>query len=138
MSEPALYRRSLVGLPESDERAGQHKKLLDAVRAAIKRQPATAKDEQDWQQELASWGVSQNPEPKVNDDIEVWQEHAEVLEWWLTIPAFLRWNGFCCLGMDVCQVKADADLSGRTINPDDYQKLKSIASVMAEELNLRE
>ncbi|MDO6542820.1 hypothetical protein [Photobacterium sanguinicancri] len=86
--------------------------------------------------------MSQNPEATTNDDIgetiEVWQEHADVLEWWLTIPAFLRWNGFCCLGMDVCQVKADAELSGRGINPDDYQKLKSIASVMAEELNQRE
>lgn len=86
--------------------------------------------------------MSQHPEATTNDDIgetiEVWQEHADVLEWWLTIPAFLRWNGVCCLGMDVCQVKADAELSGRGINPDDYQKLKSIASVMAEELNQRE
>ena len=61
-----------------------------------------------------------------------------MLEWWLAIPAFLRWNGPCCLGMDVCQVKADADLSGRTIDPDEYRKLKLIANVVTEELNQRE
>ncbi|MGF1727213.1 hypothetical protein [Photobacterium nomapromontoriensis] len=113
------------------------------MRAAIQRRPATAKEEQDWQDELASWGIESDPFVKIGAEAEtevvtVWDEHQSVLEWWLDIPAFLRWNGPVCLGMDVCQVKADADLSNRTINPDDYHKLKLIAHTMTEELNCRE
>lgn len=107
------------------------------MRAAIRSRPATAVDEQAWQDELACWGIQSAPESEP-DVIEVWDEHRTVLEWWLDIPVFLCWNGPVCLGMDVCQIKADADLSGRDINPDDYRKLKLIAQVMTEELNRRE
>lgn len=109
------------------------------MRAAIRRRPATAQDDQAWQDELACWGVTIDPiaEPEP-EEVEVWEEHQAVLEWWLSIPGFLRWNGPACLGMDACQVKADADLSGRTVTPDDYLKLKLIANEMTEELNRRE
>ncbi|MDO6497324.1 hypothetical protein [Photobacterium sanguinicancri] len=109
------------------------------MRAAIKRRPATARDEKEWQDELAAWGIeTELTMAGESDYVEVWEEHATVLEWWLSIPAFLRWNGPVCLGMDVCQVKADVELSARDVTPADYQKLKLIANEMTEELNRRE
>ena len=111
------------------------------MRAAIQRRPATAKDDQDWQDELASWGIESDTFAKVEAEpevITVWDEHQNVLEWWLDIPAFLRWSGSVCLGMDTCQVKADAELSGRMVDTDDYRKLKLIAQTMTEELNRRD
>ncbi|UTV30160.1 hypothetical protein [Photobacterium atrarenae] len=109
------------------------------MRAAIRRRPDTAQDEQAWQEELACWGVALEPESEAEPEvIEVWEEHQTVLTWWLSIPAFLQWNGPVCLGMDACQVKADVDLSGREVDPEDYHKLKLIANEMTEELNRRE
>ncbi len=101
-------------------------------------QPATThNDEQEWQEELTLWGVSQDvPEP-APDEIALWPENWDVMMWWLSIPSFLKWNMGYCMGMDVLAVQADAQMSGRDIKSDDYQKLKLIARVVTEELNGR-
>ncbi|WP_324254427.1 hypothetical protein [Grimontia hollisae] len=39
--------------------------------------------------------------------------------------------------MNVIAVKADADLSGRNVDPEDYQRLKTIAMTAASELNAK-
>ncbi|AMG01355.1 hypothetical protein AL538_27285 [Vibrio harveyi] len=95
---------------------------------------ATPQDIEDWQEELASWGM-ESPDDVIEKEYELWHEHVEVIGWWLDIPDFFRFNERVCLGMNVAAVKADADLSSRTINPTDYAKLKIIAKTAAEELN---
>lgn len=102
----------------------------------VKRRTATQKETEEWQQELANWGVS---EPESNDEPPpLWQENWPAIEWWLSIPGFLKFNQHVCLGMDVIAVKADAELSGRETMPVQYQKLKVIARTIAEELNQHE
>ncbi len=62
------------------------------------------------------------PEPVV-----FWDEHRSAIEWWLQVQDLLRWQGPVCEGLDVNAVKADAEMSGRTINADDYHRLKLIS-----------
>jgi hypothetical protein len=106
------------------------------VRAVIKRRAATQKEAEDWQQELASWGVTEL-EP-ADEAIPLWVENWPAIEWWLSIPGFLKFNQQVCLGMDVIAVKADAELAGRDTTPEQYQQLKVIARTIAEELNQHE
>ncbi|SHO58800.1 hypothetical protein [Vibrio quintilis] len=103
----------------------------------MRRGAATPADDADWQQELAAWGIDE-PDTERETFIPVWPENWPVVQWWLSIPGFLKFNQNACLGMDVLAVKADAELSQRTIEPDDYRKLKTIARTLAEELNRRE
>lgn len=105
--------------------------------AVVKRRPMTARDNQEWEEELALWGIKE-PEPETESEIELWPEHQRVIEWWLSIPDFLRFNHSVCLGMNVSAVHADCQLSGFTPEPCDYQKLKLIARTLAQELNQRE
>ncbi len=100
------------------------------------RRTANAKEQQDWEEELAFFGLKEPDETEAST--ELWQENLAAVEWWLSIPGFLKWNNHVCLGMDVLAVQADSQLSERTSNPIDYQKLKVIARTVAEELNSRE
>lgn len=104
------------------------------MRALIKRRTATLKDQDEWQDELAFWGVQ---DPVEDEEIELWFEHKNVVSIWLSVPGFLKFNGAVCLGMDVLAVEADMRLSGIEISPADYQKLKLIGRTLTEELNER-
>ncbi|WP_155741975.1 hypothetical protein [Vibrio nigripulchritudo] len=102
----------------------------------MKRRTATQKENQAWQQELANWGIQ---EPRSQEEsIVVWEENWAAIEWWLSVPGFLKFNQHVCLGMDVLAVKADADLCRRAVVPSQYQQLKVIARALAEELNTHE
>ncbi|WP_087022401.1 hypothetical protein [Thaumasiovibrio subtropicus] len=99
----------------------------------------TPTDDNEWHQELKDWGLPiplspQRSEPTL---IELWQENATALEWWLSLPQFLRWHNGICLGMDVQAVAADLQLSQRSYSPDDYDRLKVIAATVTESVNLR-
>lgn len=102
----------------------------------MNRRAATKKEEEDWQQELALWGVSE--EEKHDDLVGLWEENWPAVEWWLSIPGFLKFNQHVCLGMDVLAVKADSELAQRETTPSQYQQLKTIARTLAEELNQHE
>ncbi|EJL6724395.1 DUF1799 domain-containing protein [Vibrio alginolyticus] len=107
------------------------------MRTLMRRRNATKRDEDSWEEELALWGV-QDVKDAHDEPIEIWEEHLEVVQWWISIPGFLKFNGTACLGMDVLAVKADMELSDSTYSPEQYQKLKVIARTLAEELNQRE
>lgn len=95
---------------------------------------ATQQDVEDWEKEMALWGIS-DPSDPLDETIGVWPENWEAMNWWLSIPSFLVWNFSHCVGMNVLAVKADAEMSGRDIVPDDYRRLKIIARTLTEELN---
>lgn len=97
----------------------------------------TQHDNDEWQAEKVLWGI-ESLEDEKPEQIELWEENLSVVEWWLSIPSFLKWNFNKCVGMDVIVVKADAEMAQREINPDDYRKLKVIARTVTEELNRRE
>nr|WP_086937495.1 hypothetical protein [Thaumasiovibrio occultus] len=96
----------------------------------------TQTDEDEWQQELADWGLppEQPAEPEL---FGLWEENATAIEWWLSLPQFLRFNNGICLGMDIKAVAADRELSGNTYTPDDYRRLKQIAITATNEINKR-
>ncbi len=102
----------------------------------LSRRAASEKEQEDWEQELAFWGI--NDEQEQQSDIELWEENLNAWQWFLSVPSFLKWNNNVCLGMDILAVQADAQLAGLDTNPSDYQKLKVIARTLTEELNSRE
>lgn len=108
------------------------------MRSFIKAPAVSPQDDEEWQAEKALWGIEEPDDEPQDDTIPVWEENWQAIMWWLSIPGFLKWNFNRCLGMDVMAVKADAEMSGRDINPDDYNKLKVIARTVTEELNGRE
>jgi hypothetical protein len=96
----------------------------------------TAKEQDAWDEECQFWGLAKaDNEPEL---IPLMDENLAAVEWWMSIPSFLRWNNGVCLGMDVVSVQADLALSDRESEPENYQKLKLIARVITEELNQRE
>ncbi|MBY8232368.1 hypothetical protein [Vibrio fluvialis] len=108
------------------------------MRAVLRQTAPTRLDDEEWQAEKALWGIETLTDEPEDHAISVWKENWDAITWWLSIPGFLKWNFNRCIGMDVMAVKADAEMSHRDINPDDYQKLKVIARTVTEELNGRE
>lgn len=104
------------------------------MRHLFRTRPATTQDVDEWQQEMALWGMDDELDTD-EPDYELWEEHAEIIDWWLGIPDFLRFNHRVCLGMNVVAVKADAELSDRHVTPEHYHALKLIAKTAVEELN---
>ncbi|WP_330925286.1 hypothetical protein [Candidatus Sororendozoicomonas aggregata] len=98
----------------------------------------TPGDQQALADDLAAWGVTDDPQPQP-DTVEVWEEHREALLWWFSGGAQLKWlataGGMVCQGLDVVALRADATLSGRDVTPEDYQRMRLIATVVAETLN---
>lgn len=88
--------------------------------------------------DLAAWGIESPPEPQ-SEVFDVWEEHKEALLWWCNGGSQLKFNtgphGTVCTGLDVVALKADAELSGRQVDPDDYNRMKLIALHVAEHLN---
>lgn len=107
------------------------------MRSFIKAPAVSPQDDEEWQAEKALWGIEDLDEEPEDESILLWQENWDAVMWWLSIPCFLKWNMGACLGMDVFAVKADAEMSARSVNPDDYNKLKVIARTVTEELNGR-
>ncbi|EIN5959845.1 DUF1799 domain-containing protein [Vibrio cholerae] len=106
------------------------------MRAALTTHSHSQLDELEWQSELSSWGAT-CPDWETPEEIELWPENLAAVEWWLTIPGFLKWQNGFCLGMDTHAVQADAQLSGRTVSPSDYAKLKAIAATACDLMNTR-
>ncbi|KEQ19169.1 hypothetical protein [Endozoicomonas numazuensis] len=113
---------------------------MEAVSHLLAAQPITPKGQAEFEDDLAAWGVQQSPEPKA-EVFDVWEEHREALLWWCQGGAQLKFNSSStssvCTGLDVVALKADADLSGRTVKPEDYHRMQLIAREVAEHLNSR-
>ena len=111
---------------------------MDAVSHMLAAQIITPRGQAELEEDLAAWGVDQSPEPEA-ELFEVWKEHQEALLWWLQGGAQLKFhsspNGSVCTGLDVVALKADAELSGRTVDPQDYRRIQLIARMVAEHLN---
>jgi hypothetical protein len=103
-------------------------------------QPVTVRGQAELEEDLAAWGISEAPEPP-EENVEVWDEHREALLWWCQGGGQLKFqassNGSICMGLDVVALRADAELSGRTVKPEDYSRLQHIARQVAEHLNSR-
>ncbi|HBY41453.1 MAG TPA: hypothetical protein DEH24_18630, partial [Alteromonas sp.] len=56
------------------------------------------------------------------------------IEWFISTDDLYIWNGPVCVGLDVKAVRDDAILSGRKTTPDDYNKLRLLGQVYADEL----
>lgn len=101
-------------------------------------QPLTLSHQAELDEDLAAWGVEQAPEP-IQEFFDVWEEHQEALLWWCQGGAQLRYfstpDGIRCQGLDVVALKADAELSGRTVKPEDYERIQQIARQVTEHLN---
>lgn len=97
-------------------------------------QPLDEQARQVLDEDFRAWGIDADPEPEP-EVFEVWDEHREALLWWCQGGAQLTFNGPVCTGLDVVAVQADAQLSGRTIDPDDYQRLQAIARQVTQWIN---
>ncbi|NKF51362.1 hypothetical protein G3R49_12420 [Shewanella sp. WXL01] len=84
--------------------------------------------------------VAKEPEP-----FEFWDEHQSAVEWFIQVQDLMRYQygaGIAiCEGLDVLAVKADAEMSGREFEAEDYLKLRLIGNEVArltnEKLNNR-
>ncbi|MBN05129.1 MAG: hypothetical protein CMK08_13235 [Ponticaulis sp.] len=71
---------------------------------------------------------------KPDDHFEVLPENMAAIEWFISTDDLYIWNGPVCVGLDVKAVRDDAILSGRKTTPDDYNKLRLLGQVYADEL----
>ena len=98
----------------------------------------TPRGQAELDEDLAAWGIEASPEPEP-EWFEVWEEHREALLWWCQGGSQLKFlatpQGVTCQGLDAIALKADAELSGRTVDPDDYRRMQLIARIVAEHLN---
>ncbi len=82
---------------------------------------------------MALFGIKQAaPEVK---SIEFWDCHQGAVDWWIQVQDLMRYQERFCLGLDIVAIKADADMSGREFEKDDYLKLRIIAQTVTKILN---
>lgn len=70
-----------------------------------------------------------------DDHFDVFPENWEALNWFLQVDREWKLDPVLGYSLNLQAVQADAQLSGRQVDPDDYRKLLDIASTAAEELN---
>ncbi len=79
------------------------------------------------------------PDASVNiGPIEFWAEHENAIVWWLQVQDLLRYSHnqiTVCEGLDVVAVQADVVMSGRQVDPVDYQKLRLIGHTVTSLFN---
>ena len=102
----------------------------------------TPQSQAELKDELAAWGLTTDQAPNEEPEVfEVWDEHKDALLWWCNGGAQLRFipggdgKSLRCQGLDVVALEADARLGGRTVKPDDYERIKLIAREVTEHLN---
>lgn len=82
---------------------------------------------------MAMFGIKQ-PRQELQG-IEFWDCHKIAVEWWLQVQDLMRYEQSICIGLDVVAIKADAEMSGREIDKEDYLKLRLIAKTVTDILN---
>lgn len=76
--------------------------------------------------------------PANNNPIAFWAEHENAIVWWLQVQDLLRYSHnqiTICEGLDVVAVQADVAMSGRQVDPVDYQKLRLIGHTVTGLIN---
>lgn len=109
---------------------------MDGVRQLYARPQSSATEQQQLQTEMRLLGI-ETTATIADSPVAFWQEHKAALDWWWQVQDLLRYNGAVCMGLDVPAVKADAEMSGREINQEDYQKLRLIAHTVIAVFNDR-
>lgn len=66
---------------------------------------------------------------------DVLEENWNALRWFLEVDDLFRVDQGVVIGLDIQAIKADAEMAGREIKPQDYEKLRTIGRVAAAELN---
>lgn len=69
-----------------------------------------------------------------DDQFEVLPENMETVEWFISTDDLYIWNGPVCLGLDIKAVRDDALMMGKEYTPQQYQGLRIMGRVFAEEL----
>jgi len=69
-----------------------------------------------------------------DDDFEVLPENWPVLEWFLQVDDLFIYNGHVCMGLDILAIKADAEMQGKTVNPDHYIGLRQLGRYATNEI----
>lgn len=80
--------------------------------------------------QIAQYRKSQAPQ-----HIEVLEANWPALEWFLQVDDLFRTDQGVVIGLDVLAIKADAEMSGRQISPELYNKLRILGRVATAELN---
>ncbi len=86
---------------------------------------------------MALLGISHQIESEA--PIEFWDEHQSAVLWFIQVQDLMRYSYgagvMVCEGLDVLAVQADANMSGREINKEDYLKLRLIGHTVAQLVN---
>ena len=69
-----------------------------------------------------------------DDQFEVLPENMATVEWFQDTDDLYIWNGPVCLGLDIKAVRDDARMSKRKFTKKQYQGLRLMSRVFAEEL----
>lgn len=69
-----------------------------------------------------------------DDTFEVWPPLWEVIQWFVATDDLYRWHNGFCLGLDLVQLQAEAALTGRQFTPEQFEDLRFISHIFADEL----
>lgn len=69
-----------------------------------------------------------------DDQFEVLPENMAIVEWFIATEDLYVWNGPVCLGLDIKAVRDDALMSDRKYTPEQYQGLRIMGRVFAQEM----
>ncbi len=72
-----------------------------------------------------------------DDDFDVYAENWNAIVWFNDVYQLLHVVGNRYMGIDVCALEADARMSGRSIDPSDYKRLRTLARFVSKELNTK-
>ena len=102
---------------------------MDAAHFWVNGPQRTQTDIDEEQAELAAFGfppaeIAQQLDEASPDVFELLPENQTVIAWFGDVQECLRWNNQLCLGLDWCQVKAEAELSGREIDQKELERLR--------------
>lgn len=109
------------------------------MRAWYLRTPLSHAEQQAINEEMALLGIHHPLERE--QPIEFWEEHQGAVEWFMQVQDLMRYGYgagvMVCEGLDVLAVQADANMSGREINQDDYVKLRLMGHTLAQLINAK-
>lgn len=83
-------------------------------------------------EQIAAYKAAQRPK-----ELEVYPENWQALNWFLTVDDLFKYEQGICMGLDLTQIAADIQITGREVIQDDYKKLRFIGQHAAAALNKR-
>jgi len=71
------------------------------------------------------------------DHLEVFEENWEATKWFLEVDDLFKTEQGILIGLDVTAIRDDAEMRGRTVDPEEYAKLREIGRHAAAIFNSR-